>query len=250
MKMKRKMQAMFAAMMFVPFSLFSFNCHAEETAKNWEYYASLDDYAVYCEYCQAHGIKAAEALPDRKDLPCYDTYVYRGYVLIDEITVFLDGKMFTDEEEMLHREDASYYGFPKNWIVGDSEALGVDNLGGIVTFEFNRKAPETADIRTNLVNGYRIELTLMNSDFAKDYTVQNIGTILPSEEPAKLGDCSLDGTVDIMDVILVNKFVLGCTKLTEAQQATADVDQNGNVDSTDSLMILKEVVNLTANYVE
>lgn len=61
---------------------------------------------------------------------------------------------------------------------------------------------------------------------------------------------NLDGTVDSMDVIWANKFLLGSTNLTDTQQAAADADQNDNVDSTDSLMLLKEVVGLTTNFVE
>ena len=64
------------------------------------------------------------------------------------------------------------------------------------------------------------------------------------------GDGNLDGTVDIVDVIVVNKAVLGSAKLTYAQKSVVDVDQNGIVDSTDSLMILKEVVEVTKDFVE
>lgn len=238
--MKKKMNALIAAMMFVPFSLFNVNCHAEETVKNWDYYAALDDYAVYSEYCAAHGLKAEETLPNRKELPCYDSYVYQGYVIFDDMIVSLEeGKNFTDEEEMSHRTDASYYGFPKEWIVKDDNPLEIYNLGGVLTFRFNRHAAETEGIRANLVNGYRIELTILNSDFAKDYPIQNIGAVRPDGELNLLGDVNLDGTVDIMDVILVNKYILGCNELTEAQQLTADVNQDGTVDNTDSLTILK-----------
>lgn len=75
-------------------------------------------------------------------------------------------------------------------------------------------------------------------------------TVNNSEESVKLGDINLDGAVDIMDVILVNKALLGSAKLTNVQETASDVDQNGNVDSTDSLLILKEVVGITINFVE
>lgn len=63
-------------------------------------------------------------------------------------------------------------------------------------------------------------------------------------EPYIYGDVNLDGTVDIMDVIALNKYLLGSSNLTETQQAAADVDLNEKIESTDSLNILKKVVEL------
>ena len=61
---------------------------------------------------------------------------------------------------------------------------------------------------------------------------------------SKYGDVNLDGEVDIMDVISVNKFLLGGMKLDAQAKANADVDASGTLDSTDSLIILKCVVEL------
>ena len=47
-----------------------------------------------------------------------------------------------------------------------------------------------------------------------------------------------------MDVIALNKYLLGSMKLGETAKANADVDTNKSVDSTDSLNILKYVVEL------
>jgi hypothetical protein len=75
----------------------------------------------------------------------------------------------------------------------------------------------------------------------------------PSSEPTsesgttkatKYGDANCDGTVDIIDVIKVNKFLLGSDKLTAEGKANADVDANNVVDTTDSLNILKCVVEM------
>lgn len=56
------------------------------------------------------------------------------------------------------------------------------------------------------------------------------------------GDANCDGEVDIMDVIAVNKFLLGSGKLTDVGKANADVDLTKAIDTTDSLWILKCVV--------
>lgn len=64
------------------------------------------------------------------------------------------------------------------------------------------------------------------------------------------GDITEDDEVDIMDAIALNKYLLGSHYLSCYQALTADVDKNTVIDSTDSLMILKEVVGITKDFVE
>ena len=73
----------------------------------------------------------------------------------------------------------------------------------------------------------------------------------PSETPSedlpavtKYGDVVVDDVVDIIDVIALNKYLLGVNKLEAQSKANADVDNSGKLDSTDSLNILKNVVEL------
>ncbi|MBR7038886.1 MAG: dockerin type I repeat-containing protein, partial [Oscillospiraceae bacterium] len=62
------------------------------------------------------------------------------------------------------------------------------------------------------------------------------------------GDVDLSGVVDIMDVIAINKALLGGLSLTDEQSDAADVDFNGGPDTTDALMILKYVVKLITEF--
>ena len=59
------------------------------------------------------------------------------------------------------------------------------------------------------------------------------------------GDTNGDECVDIIDVIMVNKYILGASKLEESAQLRSDISGNGVPDSTDSLSILKYVVEIT-----
>lgn len=68
------------------------------------------------------------------------------------------------------------------------------------------------------------------------------GNVDPSK--TKYGDVNCDGDVDIVDVIMLNKYLLGSQKLEAQGQINADVDENKDIDSTDSLNILKCVVKL------
>ncbi len=55
---------------------------------------------------------------------------------------------------------------------------------------------------------------------------------------------NLDGSVDILDVIVLNKSLLGATNLDAQQQRNADCDLNGKPEPNDSLMILKYIVGI------
>ena len=68
--------------------------------------------------------------------------------------------------------------------------------------------------------------------------------------PLKKGDVNGDNTIDIMDVIRINKCILGIGDLSNEQSAAADVNDDEKLDSTDSLMILKEALEITKDYIE
>lgn len=68
-----------------------------------------------------------------------------------------------------------------------------------------------------------------------------------AEETATLiaGDANQSGSVDILDLITVNKATLGTVKLSDAQIMAVDFNHNGIVDSEDSLVLLKYLVEIT-----
>ena len=63
-----------------------------------------------------------------------------------------------------------------------------------------------------------------------------------------LGDVSGDLSINVIDVILINKAILGKLKLTDNQNITANINKNDKVDSSDSLMIMKYIVGLINSF--
>ena len=59
------------------------------------------------------------------------------------------------------------------------------------------------------------------------------------------GDVTLDCEIDIMDVIALNKQLLGAETLCDTAKKNSDINGNGSPDETDSLAILKYVVGMT-----
>ena len=60
----------------------------------------------------------------------------------------------------------------------------------------------------------------------------------------RAGDVTLDDNVDVLDVILLNRAILGKEKLSNIQELSADVNLDGNIDASDSLVIMKMIVGL------
>lgn len=63
--------------------------------------------------------------------------------------------------------------------------------------------------------------------------------------PASLyGDVNLDGRVDIIDAVMLNKAAANTVQLSEQQRSNADCDANNEVDSNDAVVLLKFLVSI------
>ncbi|MBQ8725218.1 MAG: dockerin type I repeat-containing protein, partial [Oscillospiraceae bacterium] len=58
----------------------------------------------------------------------------------------------------------------------------------------------------------------------------------------KYGDLNLDGTVALIDVIYLNKFLSGAITLNEQQKANADCVSDGALNSADAGALLQYTV--------
>ncbi len=62
--------------------------------------------------------------------------------------------------------------------------------------------------------------------------------------PNAQGDVNNSGDVDIIDVIALNKYVLGVQELSESAIPAADMNGNEEIDSSDSLALLKTILEI------
>ncbi len=70
----------------------------------------------------------------------------------------------------------------------------------------------------------------------------------PGPTDGLLGDVNVDGKVDILDVILLNKALLAGEQITAQGEFNADVNQSGAPDSDDALNILKYTIKLVTEF--
>ena len=59
------------------------------------------------------------------------------------------------------------------------------------------------------------------------------------------GDAQIDGKIDILDVITINKSILGKETLSAMQINSSDINKNGKADANDSISIMKYIVGVT-----
>lgn len=215
------------------------NDYEPDPTKNWNYYADLDDYDVYCEYCEMKGIQATDTLPKDQELFSERDHIRNMF----QINLGFEELDF----ENLRQKQSDYFGFPDGWFREINSPLEQSDLlmNGLILY-VNENAAETKDFNESPVNRLRAELTIWNSAFAQDHVIHDISTdaLAGAAETGLKGDSNMDGSVDIMDVIAVNKFILGVKELDNDAQENADINGNGQVESEDSLAILKAALGI------
>lgn len=111
------------------------------------------------------------------------------------------------------------------WLNNSTWSIELDDNGNVTTGDY----PTTAYVYAVCDGGvYPFEL--------------NIGYLL--------GDPTADNSIDIMDVIMVNKYILGRTYMSSEEKNASDVDGNGKIDTNDSLTLLKYVVEIISSFDE
>ncbi|MBR1899348.1 MAG: glycoside hydrolase family 9 protein [Oscillospiraceae bacterium] len=102
-----------------------------------------------------------------------------------------------------------------------------------------------------LVGGIEPDGTVPETGKQEETTETTGATAAPDQPSGVLyGDVDCNEKVELLDVITLNKNMLGMLKLTDEGTANADVDLNKKVDTTDSLYILQSLVSLVTLPVE
>ena len=96
-----------------------------------------------------------------------------------------------------------------------------------------------------IVDGIEVPETSETTETETETETESV-TEDTSDTPSDIlwGDADLSGAVDILDVIAINRAILGKDSLTPEQVKNADVNQNDVPDSVDSLSIMKLIVGL------
>ena len=134
------------------------------------------------------------------------------------------------------------------WQTEDGKFISLDHAipigaNGITLTEYygTKPTPTEATQPTTEATVTTTEATVTTT--AETTTVTNPTASTDGTE-ISYGDVDCNGAVELLDVITLNKNLLGITKLDDKGSANADVDCSDVVDGTDSLLILKSIVSL------
>ena len=115
----------------------------------------------------------------------------------------------------------------------DDSALGYTGYDG-----FELDAPLTP-IEGMIIRGYA-------DSTAEQYAEENGFTFIPLDVPGTVlyGDVDLDGTVSILDAVLLSKVASGSVTLNEDAMKNADCDADGTLSGNDAVVLLQFLVHL------
>ncbi|WP_289027582.1 dockerin type I repeat-containing protein, partial [uncultured Ruminococcus sp.] len=74
------------------------------------------------------------------------------------------------------------------------------------------------------------------------YTLDPYGLSENNTLETLYGDVNLDGQIDITDCVLLNKCLTGAVKLNKTAKRNADVDQNNEIDTSDTIYLLQFLI--------
>lgn len=113
--------------------------------------------------------------------------------------------------------------------------------GGATTTETTATTSGSADTTTSAK--VTTETTASGTKDTTDSSSKPGSTVKPGN--ALYGDVNCDSRVEIADAVLLNKIAAGAVSITsDEQRANSDCDANGEVNSSDALVLLKFLVQL------
>lgn len=114
---------------------------------------------------------------------------------------------------------------------------------GIVTEVFTTSTTEETTTTTTTTESVTTDSdeTTATTSSSETTTTTKGGDVTPA---SLYGDVNLDGRVDIIDAVMLNKAAANTVQLSEQQRSNADCDANNEVDSNDAVVLLKFLVSI------
>ncbi len=161
-----------------------------------------------------------------------------------EMTVMTDATIYAAIDQRVTTPGAWLNG----WTNTDLTALSSNNVTYIF-YSYEAKAGETIILGTNGQSASCVNYAVFA---VEDEIVEPTPepTTEPTPEPTPntgsivYGDANCDGEVDVLDIITLNKYLLGSGALSPQGDVNADVDLDGDTNANDSLAIMKFIVKI------
>jgi len=132
---------------------------------------------------------------------------------------------------------------------------GLFNIRGLTIDESNQKIywtsksvprSEVSTLYTANTDGSNIREVISVS--SKGGWIQDMAFYFPTSPNQLLGDVNNDGNIDSRDAILVLRSIIKLEELNKDQLTSADVTGDGTIDSRDATLILQRIINLIEKF--
>lgn len=141
-------------------------------------------------------------------------------------------------------------GLPKNLKVGETAEVTLKIIGGFSIDDFCIEdesiavIEEKIDNYTFVIKGVSVGSTNLIVKGWGGESLYPFSVVAGEDSVIIYGDANESGAVDILDVIALNRALLGVKSLTEKGETAADVDLDGKPTATDALIILQFTIDL------
>ncbi len=109
-------------------------------------------------------------------------------------------------------------------------------------------AEQVLNFPSNDTAGFYVSLATPDVVPQEAIAMINSSSPASAETTSVLGDVDGDGETSVLDVISVNRYILGKADFSASQIKSADVDKSGIVDSADALLMMKKVVGIVEEF--
>ena len=165
-----------------------------------------------------------------------DSWVNSGEVKSGECTVPVNFAVYSAPYDIRLSKGDNYTMRPElflenakyQWYIDDRKINGADSS------EYTISKADTESIGL-----YSVEVT-SETGISKKIPVVNLIEVLDSD--VIKGDINSDGTVDISDLVILEKYILCSEKITEKQFSIADINNDGSVDSFDMVLLRQTII--------
>ncbi len=174
-----------------------------------------------------------------------------------ELAVTVDGTTFSESKLTLNEGETKGFGAVASDPDGDQITFKWLLNGTVVStsedFSFSPKDSESGDYNLTVIVSdgkaeTRAEILLVVLNTLK-CNHAGVSEVLPGKSPCDFfGDLSMDGSIDLADVITIEICILGQSECTQEQVSRADVNDDGEVDMGDVVAIERYILGLDDNF--
>ena len=173
-------------------------------------------------------------------------YSYQGLPVLSDTEMFADNNEAKTDYICVYDDGVLVGGIEPDGSTPVQAEKPTEKATEKATEKTTEKATEKATEKTTEKASENIYIT---EPTEKNFTTAETGSPKNArDEAVLLGDVTEDGEIDILDVITLNKNLLGKEVLTKSQQENADVNASGLPDTDDAMKILKYIVGLITDF--